>query len=135
MSSLSKEAGTICFPAGSLPQQQRILVYDDDEGSAYAFGTILRRAGYEVDLATHFEPALKTLEHKQIDLLLTDIVVPGGVNGMAMARMAHMKRSTIKVIYLTGHDIPAANSVAPVLRKPISDEELLSAVQKALTSP
>lgn len=115
-------------------QQQRILVYDDDAPSAVAFGTILRRAGYEVDVASHFGPALKTLDQNPVDLLITDLVVPHGVNGLALARMARMKQSKIKVIYVTGYDVPEAreSGLGPVLQKPVSDELLLSEVRKAL---
>lgn len=115
-------------------QRRRILVYDDDKGMAVAFGTILRRAGYEVEVASHFDPALGILDHAPVDLLVADIVVPYGVNGFALARMARMKQPPIRVIYVSGYDIPAVteSGLGPVLRKPVSDELLLSEVQKAL---
>ena len=118
----------------SAAQQQRILVYDDDEACALGFCTILRRAGYEVEAANHFDPALRTFEQRCVDLLLADLVVPNGVNGLALARMARMKQQKIKIIYVTGYDVPAAkeSGLGPILRKPVSDELLLSEVRKAL---
>ena len=84
--------------------------------------------------ASHFNPALRILEQDAVDLLVADIVVPGGVNGLALTQMARMKQPPIRVIYVTGYDIPAAteSGLGPVLRKPVSDELLLSEVRKAL---
>lgn len=126
----SDQGGTRDRPTA---QQQRILVYDDDAPSAFAFAAVLRRAGYEVDVASHFDLALKILEQNPVDLLVADIVVPGGVNGLALARMARMKRSKVKVIYVTGYDIPEAreSGLGPVLQKPVPDELLLLEVRKA----
>ncbi len=115
--------------------QRRVLVYEDDEASGLAFATMLRRAGYEVRLATHFEQALNALEDSNPpDLLVADIVAPGGVNGLAMARMALMKCPSIKVIHVTGYSLPnvEALSLGPVLRKPVDDDRLLAEVQRLL---
>lgn len=69
-----------------------------------------------------------------LDLLLTDIVVPEGVNGMALSRMALMCRRDLKIIYITGYDLPGAEREAldPILRKPVADEVLLAEVRRAL---
>lgn len=124
-------------PDASRPPH-RILVYEDDEGSGHAFAAVLRRAGYEVLVALHFEQALNALEADDTspDLLLADIVAPGGVNGLAMARMARMKRPSIKVIYVTGYSLPNVEELAhsPLLRKPVVDELLLSEVRRLLAT-
>jgi CheY-like chemotaxis protein len=115
--------------------QRRILVYEDDETIARAFADTLRRAGYEVVIASHFEQALKAIEGSHPpDLLVADIVTPGGVNGLAMARMAIMKRPSIKIIHVTGYDLPelAAMGLGAVLRKPVSEERLLAEVGRLL---
>ena len=119
----------------SPPSQRRVLVYEDDEASGLAFATVLRRAGYEVRLASHFEQALNALEDKNPpDLLVADIVTPGGVNGLAMARMALMKCPSIKVIHVTGYSLPdvEALSLGPVLRKPVDADALLAEVRRLL---
>ena len=114
-----------------------ILVFEDDDSLGQAFAAMLRKSGYQVQVANHFEPVLQTLESKvPIDLLVTDIVVPGGVNGLALARMARLRCPGIKVIYVTGHDIRGAQKEAlgHVLRKPVSQERLLREVSCALGS-
>ena len=113
----------------------RILVFDDDEASARALGCVLREAGFEVQVASHFQPALAALDAEpQVDLLVADIVVPEGVNGIALSRMARMRRRGIKVIYLTAYDLPGVENEAlgPILRKPVSDELLVAEVHRVL---
>jgi DNA-binding LytR/AlgR family response regulator len=62
--------------------------------------------------------------------------MPGGVNGMAMARMARVRQPSIKTVYVTGYNIRAAKAGAdgPILRKPFADERLVSAVRDALAA-
>jgi CheY-like chemotaxis protein len=117
--------------------QFSILLVDDDEASRLSLGTLLRRAGYQVQTAPDFRLALELLEGDQpIDLLLTDIVMPDSVNGLALARMARLRRRDINVLYVTGYDIPGLEDEAlgQMLRKPFDDHELLEAVQRALES-
>jgi len=113
----------------------RILIFDDDPTYGEALGAVLRSAGFEVAVSAHFHPALELLGGDQpLDLLLADIVVPEGVNGMALSRMARMRRRDLKIIYITGYDLPGAEQEAlgPILRKPIADDVLLSEVRRVL---
>jgi len=116
-------------PLGSL------LFVDDDEVFAEAAAKILRGAGYEVRVAPDHRLALETLEGgSPVDLLVTDIVMPDRVNGIALGRMARLRRPGIRIIYITGHDIPGVKDEAlgPILRKPIDDRELVAEVKRAL---
>ena len=100
----------------------RILVVDDDLAFGDATAKMLRAAGFEVFVAPDHRLALEDLEStRPIDLLITDIVMPERVNGVALSRMAQMRRPGLKVIYLTGYDIPGVEEedVGPLLRKPI----------------
>jgi CheY-like chemotaxis protein len=120
--------------AGAL---RHILVFEDDAVAAEAYGAVLRGAGFEVSVASHFQPALQVLESaKPVDLLLADIVVPSGVNGVALSRMARLRRRDIKVIYLTGFDIPGVEQEAlgPILRKPVSNDALIDEVNRVLAA-
>ena len=69
-------------------------------------------------------------------MLITDIVMPERVNGVALSRMAQMRRPRLKVIYLTGYDITGVEDVAngPVLGKPIDDEQLVAKVRSILAA-
>ena len=96
-----------------MPINQRVLVVDDDAVFAEAIGSVLCQAGFKVDIATHFVPALKILEDADaIDLLIIDLVMPSGINGIALSRMASMRRPGLRIVYVTGHDIPGAEREA-----------------------
>jgi CheY-like chemotaxis protein len=115
----------------------RILVVDDDPAFGEATARLLRAAGFEVFLAADHRLALEDLEStRPIDLLITDIVMPDRVNGIALSRMARMRRPELKVIYLTAYDIPGVedDAIGPVLRKPIDGEQLVAEVRSALAT-
>ena len=117
------------MPKGS----QTILLVDDDEGFCYSAERSLEQAGFAVLPAHDYQHALAALESdRRIDLLLTDIMMPKGIHGFALARMARMRRLDMKVLYMTAFDVPTVEAVGKVLRKPISDVELVAEVRNAL---
>jgi CheY-like chemotaxis protein len=115
---------------------QRILLVDDDEGFRYACARMISAAGFEVAEARDHRKALEILDDKRrIDLLIVDLIMPGGINGFALARMATMRHFDLRVLYVTGYDdVPLHEAVGKVLRKPIDDEQLLAEIKIALTS-
>jgi len=122
-------------PPEPVARDGHVLLVDDDESWAHAAGAILRRAGYQVLLAPDYRRALEILESStRVDLLLTDIVMPKRVNGVALGRMARMRRGALPLLYMTAYDIPglAAETEDTVLMKPISEADLVCAVEQAL---
>jgi CheY-like chemotaxis protein len=121
------------FPgAASAP---RILVVDDDAGSAAAIAHALRAREFEVVVAPDYRPALEELESpRRLDLLISDIVMPQRINGLALSRMARMRRPDLKVIYLTAYEIPGVEreALGPVLHKPVDDQDLVAEVLRML---
>jgi CheY-like chemotaxis protein len=121
-------------PNSTVPSTQ-ILVVDDDEAFREATAGILRSAGYHILVAPDYRLALDILESdKLIALLLVDIVMPDRVNGLALARMARLRRPGISVIYLSGYDIPGleAEALGPIIRKPVDDDVLLDHIARVL---
>jgi CheY-like chemotaxis protein len=117
------------------PLASHILLIDDDEAFSYASAKALRNAGFEVSLAPDHRLALQILQSPQpIDLMITDIVMPGHVNGFALARMARMRRLELKVIYVTAYDFPDDGAIGKVLRKPLTTDRLVLEAGKALAS-
>ncbi len=115
----------------------RILLVDDDEGCCEAYGKVLRNAGFDVATTSRFGEALDILEaERPVDLLLTDIVMPGNVNGIALSRMGRMRRKHLKVVYVTGYNIPGAEreALGPILMKPVDGDRLLCEVERALAA-
>ena len=126
-----------CTPSVETPRKRHILLVEDDEAASAAYSRMLRRAGYDVTAAGDFRLALDTLEADQpLDLLVVDIVMPGSVNGLALSRMARLRRQGLKVIYMTGFNIPGAEreALGPILRKPVDEAELLAEVEQALAA-
>jgi DNA-binding NtrC family response regulator len=76
----------------------------------------------------------------EIDLLLTDMVMPGGVSGHDLAQQLLAKKPSLKVIYTSGYsaEVFRGDFVLPegvnFLRKPYRAEELLNAVRQTLDS-
>jgi CheY-like chemotaxis protein len=112
-----------------------VLVVEDDETLGAVSTEILRNAGYRVHYAQNHDQALKLLEGSEpIDLLFTDLVMPAGLGGVALARIAQRCRPGIKVIYTTSYDIPGLIDTGTdiVLHKPVAAERLLSAIGGAI---
>ncbi len=110
-----------------------ILLVEDDQGFREAAVGTLSGAGFKIIVAADYLAALTALESGEpIHLLLTDIVMENGVNGFALARMARMRRKEIKLLYMTSYDIPTYEALGRVLRKPLRDGELVSAVASVI---
>lgn len=117
---------------------KRILLVEDDEVYRESTAAVLRAAGYLVQVAPDHRLALEILEgDERIDLLVTDVVMPPArVNGLALSRMARMRRLGLPVIYMSGYDIPGFEDQAlgTLLRKPVRDDLLLAEIARALST-
>jgi CheY-like chemotaxis protein len=118
-----------------------ILLVDDDPDALTILASILQSGGHQVLGAKGGTDALDVLDRDiSIDLLVTDIVMPG-LNGFNLARMARTRRRELKVLYLTAfHENAvtmrdAGDKYGKVLSKPIGARELLSEVDAALAAP
>jgi signal transduction histidine kinase/CheY-like chemotaxis protein len=101
------EPAKIVVPSRDLPRAigtECILVVEDDHAlRAYTTGA-LTELGYYVLEAQHGPEALRLLEGTlQLDLLFTDIVMPGGMNGRQLAEAALLRRPGLKVLFTTGY--------------------------------
>lgn len=110
---------------------ETILVVEDDADLRETVVTALGQLGYRVLAASNAQTALRILagtEH--IDLLFTDVMMPGGVLGPTLAKRARELRPDIEVLFTTGYaDTTALSSTAglsgsDVIHKPYRNEEL-----------
>lgn len=85
--------------------KKRVLVVEDDPHVRAMTLEILSLAGYEVMAATTASEALELLERNgnNFDLLFTDVILPGGVNGIELAREATQRESMIKILLTSGY--------------------------------
>jgi len=83
---------------------ETILVVEDDEDVRAYSVTALETLGYVVHTARHAEEALRRLDElAHIDLLFTDVGLPGGTNGRELAEAAGVARPDLKVLFTTGY--------------------------------
>src|SRR5436309_2075069 len=81
-----------------------ILVVDDSPEILQQTTSALEEAGYAVVQSGGGQHAMALLGGGQmIDLLLTDVRMPGGIDGFELARRAHALHPSLFVVYLTGH--------------------------------
>jgi DNA-binding NtrC family response regulator len=113
----------------------RILLIDDDPDVLEYVASVLEEK-YEVIATDDSHRALEILEtDTPLDLLLTDIRMPG-LNGIALAGMAILRRSKLPILYMTGFSEMAVDNVGlllgGVIAKPFTPAVLLKAVEQAL---
>jgi CheY-like chemotaxis protein len=98
----------------------------------------LREAGYRVLEAPDAEAAMAIIESPEpIDLLLTDIVMPGAMDGRDLARVAVARRPLIRTLLTSGFPDARWGGASPrtggrLLSKPYRKEELRRAVREVL---
>ena len=116
----------------------RILVVEDNEDVRELAESMLGAAGYAVVSAASGERALELLEEEQnFDLLFTDVIMPGGMNGLQLAEQVRARQPETPILITTGYmdELPSATPRAQpldVLSKPYRQEELLSRVRAIL---
>ncbi len=90
-------------------RHETVLVIDDEETVRMLVCDVLGEAGYQVLQAADGSTGLKILESETpIDLLITDVGLPGGMNGRQVADAARLKRPDLKVLFVTGYAENAA---------------------------
>jgi CheY-like chemotaxis protein len=105
------------------------LLVEDNAEVAQVSRDMLSQLGYEVHMAANAERALGVLERHAFDLVLSDIVMPGAMNGIELARTIRRRRPGLPIVLVTGYAATAGN--APefiVLRKPYRFEQLRQAI-------
>ncbi len=120
-----------------------VLVIDDEALVRETFGTILRRAEYDVVTATNGEEGLAAVQQRRIDLVITDIIMPEK-EGIETILELRRQRPELPIIAISGGGRATTMDVLAisrklganrVLAKPVTPEQLLAAVTTCLTTP
>jgi PAS domain S-box-containing protein len=118
---------------------ETVLVVEDNEALRRVVVRQLGELGYRVLAAENAAAGLQLLDRQSIDLLLTDVVMPGGINGRELARRARQRWPGIKIVFTSGFSEARLNGDAgplaactPLLSKPYRKEDLASAAREAL---
>ena len=123
----------------SVPARTKILVVDDNTGILEEAVEQLTSLGYRVASASNGAEALKVLESEgDVDLLFTDVVMPGSIGGRALADKARQMRPGIKVLFASGYFEGALvgkgelETDVQFLTKPYIKRELARKIEEAL---
>jgi EAL domain-containing protein (putative c-di-GMP-specific phosphodiesterase class I)/ActR/RegA family two-component response regulator len=116
----------------------RVLVADDEEGLRELYSEALLEAGHEVDLASDTKTALSALDQGEFDVVVSDIVMPGGLDGIGFLKAVHDQDPDLPVILVTGQ--PTLESAIRAMEygavqylvKPVGMDALVKAVERGL---
>jgi PAS domain S-box-containing protein len=113
-----------------------VLVCEDNDDVAALAVDMLEQLGHRPTRVGTAAAALGALEDgRPVDLLFTDVLMPGGMDGLALAREARRRRPGLPVLLTTGYTGAGAAAVPrgmPVLRKPYKLQDLAHALQSVL---
>jgi two-component system, response regulator PdtaR len=108
-----------------------ILVTEDDPWLQELISAKLRAHRYRVIEAASGDHAVPVLQAGGIDVLVTDIVMPGALDGWALGEQARFMHPTIAVVYVSSRPAVAARQVSHslYLRKPFHPHALITAIR------
>jgi CheY-like chemotaxis protein len=133
----SKQSIDAEYPKGN----ETILIVDDEEALRDIAKILLTGLGYTVLTAANGDEALKILEtDTNIDLLFSDIVMPGELDGYKLATIAHKQQANLKILLTSGYAFKRDATLSQndeyltkLLAKPYSQRELALAVRHSLS--
>jgi PAS domain S-box-containing protein len=118
------------------PGSADVLVVDDEVEVALALQSMLQESGYTVRMAVGADEALEALKAHAYQLVLTDVTMPGTMDGVTLAREVRKLHPDLAVVLITGNPMVVAGaSEFPLLQKPITSRDLHAAIQRYLSPP
>ncbi len=131
---MSGPAGGTALPFTA--KTQTVLVVEDDADARATLAAMVTELGYRVVEAENGARALPILEQaRPIDILLSDVIMPGGINGLDLAKAARKRRPDIRVLFVSGYDRMAIAQATKyddslrLLNKPFSLRDLSRELQ------
>jgi len=121
----------------------RVIYIEDSKSVAHVVINCLKKINLDVTHFTNAESALKSLLSEDYDLVITDIMLNGAVNGISLVRMIRAQNSYISeipILAMTGHDDPQKRidlyhaGINDYVTKPPVEEELAARVNNLITN-
>jgi PAS domain S-box-containing protein len=118
-----------------------VLVVEDEAAVRQITADLLSDLGHRVLVAGDGVEALAVLSKEpKVDLLISDVVMPGGIDGAALATMARQSRPELRVLLVTGYGFGSGGEGSgsagfEVLRKPYRPSQLSAKVEEVLAGP
>lgn len=117
----------------------KVLIVDDECDLLEVTSSYVKELGFNVIPASDGNLALELLRNNpDIEFLLTDIVMPGGINGVSLAKKIRKRLPNIKILYMSGFpsgviaDKSGIELDAPLITKPFSYNELVAAMDELI---
>ena len=121
---------------------ETVLIVDDEPTVRMLVVDVLEGLGYAAIEAADSASGLKVLQSDaRVDLLVTDVGLPGGMNGRQMADAARVTRPGLKVLFITGYAENAAignghlEAGMHILTKPFAMEALAARIKELISAP
>jgi two-component system cell cycle sensor histidine kinase/response regulator CckA len=136
--SLSDEEGVLAQKSSPQSIQQRILLVEDEDPVRLFASRSLRGHGYIVDEAREGKRALELIQENRYSLLITDVIMPGPIDGLKLAEQGHKICPELKLLFVSGYeqdhvlqDIKDCSQVS-FLQKPFSMQDLINKVSEII---
>jgi PAS domain S-box-containing protein len=116
-------------------QSAEILLVDDEVEVALALQGMLDELGYATRVAIGADEAMQALRLRRPNLVLTDVTMPGTMDGLALGREIRVRDPGLPVVLITGNPMVVADTEFPLIQKPIASRSLHMALQRHLAPP
>lgn len=120
-------------------KNETVLIVDDELMMLEVSSSLLSNLGYQIVTAHNAQQAQEILSNMKIDLLITDIIMPGEMDGLKLADWAQKRNQSLKIIFVSGFSGTGTEITEKVLskyyhlHKPFRGSELEELVNKALS--
>lgn len=130
-------------PVADLPvkisNNERILIVEDDVQLKHIMAELVRSLGYVVEVAGSGHDAMKMFDDGfECDVLLTDIVMPGGIGGFELGEQVRAIHPQLPIVYMSGYSgftkAEMGTAIGPFVQKPCAPSELSYAIADAIKS-
>lgn len=125
-----------------MPETPTVLLVDDEALFIMLFEDLFAEQGFDVISAYNGDMAISTLqceEASKVNLLVTDIRLPGSLSGWDVARRAREHRPDLPVIYLSGDSLDAFETEgvtgSRIFAKPAKIDDIMQAIEDLLPRP
>ncbi|MEO7335924.1 MAG: response regulator [Caldimonas sp.] len=122
------------FQPAPTPENRELLLVEDNNELGQATETLLTLFGYRVTRASSAEEAIEFLDTSDVhfDIVLSDVVMPGGMNGISFAQYLRNNLPEMPIILITGYASHLRDKHGfEILQKPCAPDVLLAALRRA----
>jgi two-component system, response regulator PdtaR len=116
-----------------MPRRPTVLIVEDEFLIALSASAVFEQAGFDTIEAGNADEAISVLEEREVDLIFTDVRMPGSMDGLRLARYVRERWPPIKIMVTSGHHL-VQNGDLPeggvFLSKPYTDAAIIAAISR-----